>query len=169
MKQTLQSCIITLALCVWNLSEYETGYPTRRKKNALKYTTKAISLIDIEQRILQWQLQNNKKERSLKEENAKTNIHWTGTAADLVEFAYGALETKKFENGDIDENDLIERLCKLFSFEVKDCYDTFRAIRRRVDSRTLFLDEMKEKLNLRMDNMDNGIFKKKKIRGKSKE
>jgi len=146
------------------LSEYETGYPIRRKKNALKYTIKAISLIDIELRILQWQLQNNSKERNSKEENAKTNIHWTGTAADLVEFAYGALETKKFENGEIDINLLIEILCQLFSFEVKDCYDTFRAIRRRVGSRTLFLDEMIEKLNERMDNMDNGIFKKKKIR-----
>lgn len=134
----------------------------------MKYTIKAISLIDIELRILQWQLQNNRKERSLKEEHAKTNIHWTGTAADLVEFAYGALETKKFENGDIDINLLIEKLCELFSFEVKDCYDTFRAIRRRVGSRTLFLDEMIEKLNERMDNMDNGIFKKKKIRRKDK-
>jgi hypothetical protein len=150
------------------LSEYKTGYPIRRKKNALKYTIKAISLIDIELRILQWQLQNNSKQRNSKEEKAKTNIHWTGTAADLVEFAYGALETKKFENGDIDINLLIERLCELFSFEVKDSYDTFRAIRRRVGSRTLFLDEMIEKLNERMDNMDNGIFKKKKIRGKDK-
>ncbi|MFR3214833.1 MAG: RteC domain-containing protein [Dysgonomonas mossii] len=150
------------------MSEYETYYPIRREKNALKYTIKAISLIDIELRILQWQLQYNRKERILEEENAKTNIHWTGTAADLVEFAYGALETKKFENGDIDINLLVKKLCKLFSFEVKDCYDTFRAIRRRVGSRTLFLDEMIEKLNERMDNMDNGIFKKKKIRRKDK-
>jgi len=92
------------------------------------------------------------------------NIQWTGTGADLVEFAYGGLETKRFNDGEIDENDLLEQLCTYFSFEVKDCYDTFRAIRRRVGSRTLFLDEMKGKLNKRMDDMDNGIFKKKKIR-----
>lgn len=113
---------------------------------------------------MQWQLQNDKVQGNQKERNLGKGIRWTGTAADLVEFAYAALETKKFENGDIDINSLIERLCELFSFEVKDCYDTFRAIRRRVGSRTLFLDEMIEKLNERMDNMDNGIFKKKKIR-----
>lgn len=153
-------------MCVWNLSEYEISYPIRRKKNTLKYIIKAIYLIDIEQRILQWQLQNNRDKENQKENKSEVNIRWTGTAADLVEFAYGALETKKFENGDIDINLLIEKLCELFSFEVKDCYDTFRAIRRRVGSRTLFLDEMVEKLNERMDNMDNGIFKKKKVRRK---
>ncbi len=153
-----------MVLYVWNLSEYETGYPIRREKNALKYTIKAISLIDIELKILQWQLQNNSNKGNQKEKKLEQDLHWTGTAADLVEFAYGALETKKFENGDIDIRELIDKLCRLFSFEVKDCYDTFRAIRRRVGSRTLFLDEMIEKLNERMDNMDNGIFKKKKIR-----
>lgn len=86
--------------------------------------------------------------------------------ADLVEFAYGALETKRFNNGDIDTIDLINRLASLFAIEVKDCYDTFRAIRRRVGSRTLFLDEMKDRLNERMDEMDNGVFKKKKVRKK---
>lgn len=117
---------------------------------------------------MQWQLQNDKVQGNKKERNLGKGIRWTGTAADLVEFAYAALETRKFENGDIDINELIDKLCQLFSFKVKDCYDTFRAIRRRVGSRTLFLDEMIEKLNERMDNMDNGIFKKKKIRGKDK-
>lgn len=154
-----------MVLYVWNLSEYETGYPIRREKNALKYTIKAISLIEIELKILQWQLQNNSNKGNQKKKSEQ-HLHWTGTVTDLVEFAYGALETKKFENGDIDINLLVERLCELFSFEVKDCYDTFRAIRRRVGSRTLFLNEMIEKLNERMDNMDNGIFKKKKIRRK---
>ncbi|MDR1504363.1 MAG: RteC domain-containing protein [Prevotella sp.] len=129
---------------------------------------KAISLIKIQQQIIQWQLQNENL-RFKQETLQRTTLKWTGTAADLVEFTYGALETKRFNYGDIDINLLISELCQFFSFEVKDCYDTFRAIRRRVGSRTLFLDEMIEKLNERMDNMDNGIFKKKKVRSKSKE
>lgn len=84
----------------------------------------------------------------------------------MVEFAYGALEAKRFNRGDIDINELVGELSQIFACQVKDCYDTFRAIRRRVGSRTLFLDEMKEKLNGRMDDMDNGIFKKKKNREK---
>lgn len=124
---------------------------------------KAIFLVETGQQIIQWQLQNGVLSLE-KEVSKKTNLKWTGTAADLVEFAYGSLETKKFNYGDIDENDLVKQLCELFSFEIKDCYDTFRAIRRRVDSRTLFIDEMRDKLNERMNDMDNGIFKKKKIR-----
>lgn len=137
-------------------------------KKIQKIIKKTLSLLSFSLKILQWEIQSNKNQVQEKEFNKDFRLRWTGTAADLVEFAYGALETKRFENGEIDINQLMEVLCQLFSFEVKDCYDTFRAIRRRVGSRTLFLDEMIEKLNERMDNMDNGIFKKKKIRRKDK-
>lgn len=135
----------------------------RREKNALRFITKAISLIEIEQQIIQWQLQNGIQIPS-ENKNKTFNLKWTGTVADFVELVNGIIETKRLNDGDVDLNDAINQLCSIFSFKVKDCYDTFRAIRRRVGSRTLFLDEMIEKLNLRMDNMDNGIFKKKKIR-----
>lgn len=115
--------------------------------------------------MLQWRMQKTEQPQS-KNKDFRFSIEWTGTAADLVEFVYGGIETKRINNGDIDLNYAVDQLCLMFSFEVKDCYDTFRAIRRRVGSRTLFLDEMTEKLNERMDNMDNRIFKKKKIRSK---
>jgi len=134
-----------------------------RGKNVIKFVTKSISLIEIEQQLIQWQLQNGRSVPN-RENIRRSDLEWTGTIADLVELAYGIHETKRFNHGNIDINLLIEKLCIIFSFEVKDCYDTFRAIRRRVGSRTLFLDEMKEKLNQRMHDMDNGIFKKKKIR-----
>lgn len=92
--------------------------------------------------------------------NLKPPVKWTGSAADLVELAYGIVEAKRFNGGDVDINAVIQYLCDMFSFEVKDCYDTYRAIRRRVDSRTLFLDEMKEKLNERMDRADEGVWGK---------
>ncbi len=136
----------------------------RRGKNALVFVNKAISLIDIGQRILQWQLQNKTGSEQSSKVVKSENLKWEGTVADLVELAYGIIETKRISRDDIDISDFIDKLCSFFSIEVKDCYDTFRAIRRRVGSRTLFLDEMIEKLNERMDNMDNGIFKKKKNR-----
>lgn len=89
-----------------------------------------------------------------------TPLYWSGSQSDLIELAYGLLETKSFNDGDIEIQEAVNYLSEIFSFPVTDCYDTFRAIRRRVDSRTLFLDEMKEKLNERMDKMDEGIFKK---------
>ncbi|MBB4034764.1 hypothetical protein GGR21_000651 [Dysgonomonas hofstadii] len=93
-------------------------------------------------------------------DNLKPPIKWTGSAADLVELTYGIVESKRFNDGDADINTVIQYLCDMFSFEVKDCYDTYRAIRRRVDSRTLLLDEMKEKLNERMDRADEGVWVK---------
>lgn len=89
-------------------------------------------------------------------DNLKPPVKWTGSAADLVELTYGIVESKRFNGGDADINTVIQYLCDMFSFEVKDCYDTYRAIRRRVDSRTLLLDEMKEKLDERMDKADEG-------------
>lgn len=139
------------------------NYLTGRGKNALKFVSKAISLIELQQQLIQWKIQTE-EQSFIKKEFTRKDLEWTGTVADLVELAYATLETKKINYGDLDINVLIEKLCNIFSFEVKDCYDTFRAIRRRVGSRTLFLDEMKEKLNERMDDMDNGIFKKKKVR-----
>lgn len=136
----------------------------RRGKNVLIFVNKAISLVDIEQRIIQWQLQNKAGLEQSSKVVKSEDLKWKGTVADLVELAYGIMETKRIDRDDIDISDFIGKLCSFFSVEVKDCYDTFRAIRRRVGSRTLFLDEMIEKLNERMDNMDNGIFKKKKNR-----
>lgn len=97
---------------------------------------------------------------SLDGDKSQIPIYWSGSKSDLIELAYGILETKHFNDGYIEIQEAINYLSEVFSFPVTDCYDTFRAIRRRVDSRTLFLDEMKEKLNERMDKMDNGVFKR---------
>lgn len=86
---------------------------------------------------------------------------WTGTPTEFVEWAYGMLETNRINDGDLEIEEFVEDLAMIFSIEIKDCYNTFRAIRRRTGSRTAFLDEMIEKLEKRMDDMDNGIFKKK--------
>lgn len=77
----------------------------------------------------------------------QTPLYWSGSKSDFVELVYGLLETKRFNDGDIDIQEAVNYLSEVFSFSVRDSYDTFRAIRMRTDSRTLFLDEMKEKLN----------------------
>lgn len=98
--------------------------------------------------------------RAITGDKLDTPLYWSGSKSDLVELAYGILETKRFNEGDIDIQEAVEHLSQMLSFPITDCYDVFRAIRRRTDSRTLFLDEMKTRLNQRMDDMDNGIFKK---------
>lgn len=116
-------------------------------------------------KITQWKIQNLDSHLQQKIKPVKTKIRWTGTTADLVELIYALIETKHINEGEIDLNEAVDLFCTIFSYKVKDCYDTFRAIRRRVGKdRTHFIDEMKEKLLQRMDDLDNGIFKKKKIR-----
>ena len=95
-------------------------------------------------------------------DNSSTKrFFWTGKPTEFVEWAYGMLETNRINDGDLEIEEFVEDLALIFSIEIKDCYNTFRAIRRRTGSRTAFLDEMIEKLEKRMDDMDNGIFKKK--------
>ena len=63
-------------------------------------------------------------------------------------------------------NILCEILCEIFDFEIKDCYNIFREIRKRKTNRTAFLSELIEKLTERMDNADNKIYVNKKRRNK---
>lgn len=73
----------------------------------------------------------------------ETKLYWSGSKCDLVELAYGLLEVRCFNNGDIDVQEAINCLSEMLSFPMPDFHDTFRSIRMRTDSRTLFLDEMK--------------------------
>ncbi len=72
------------------------GISDKMKKNVLIFVNKSISLLDIELRIMQWQLQNKLRQEQTSKVTGSVQIKWTGTATDLVEFAYGALETKRF-------------------------------------------------------------------------
>ncbi|NDV93413.1 RteC protein [Dysgonomonas sp. 521] len=91
----------------------------------------------------------------------ETKLYWSGSKCDFVELAYGLLEAKCFNDGEIDIQEAINCLSEMLSFPVPDFYDTFRSIRMRTNSRTHFLNELKDKLDQRMEDMDNGIFKKK--------
>lgn len=84
----------------------------------------------------------------------KNNARWTGAIIEFVELFYAAIELSKFNDGNIKTKELIDELCEKMGFEVKDCYGTYLDMRKRVGSRTLFLDRMTKALNEKMNRDD---------------
>ena len=78
-------------------------------------------------------------------------LHWTGNAVDLVEIIYGLDEMGCINNGDIPLGELATFFYTLLGVESKECYRFYTDIKhRKNDSRTYFMDKMRERLNERM-------------------
>jgi hypothetical protein len=79
------------------------------------------------------------------------SLRWTGSTVELVEFIYGLKEMRSINNGETPITELASFVSSQFGVEIKDCYSTYVDIKRRKnDSRTYYLDKMRERLNLRM-------------------
>nr|WP_081711911.1 RteC domain-containing protein [Porphyromonas crevioricanis] len=90
-------------------------------------------------------------------------IHWTGKATDLVELLYALDTCDCINDGEIGIEELADTFSEIFGVEIKNCYNVYMNMKRRKDdSRTYFLDELREKLNKRMVESDlkGGKFKK---------
>lgn len=90
-------------------------------------------------------------------ESPATRMRWTGTLVELVELIYGLQEMRCIDDGNAPINELFALFGRLFGIEIKEshCYNAYADIKRRKnDSRTYFLDKMRERLNLRMQRDD---------------
>ena len=90
-------------------------------------------------------------------ETPAMRMRWTGTLVEMVELIYGLQEMRCIDDGDTPINELFAFFGSQFGLEIKvrNCYDTYLDIKRRKnDSRTYFLDKMRERLNLRMQRDD---------------
>lgn len=82
-------------------------------------------------------------------------FRWTGKAIDLVELLYALDTCDCINNGEIGVEELADALSEIFGVEMKNCYNVYMNMKRRKDdSRTYFLDELREKLNRRMVESD---------------
>ena len=82
---------------------------------------------------------------------------WTGAVVELVELIYALHEMKRIDNGEIARNELAGFFGELFGIrlDARNLYDAYTDIKRRKgDSRTYFLDKLRERLNLRMQRDD---------------
>ena len=88
---------------------------------------------------------------------------WTGSLVELVEIIYALDETGCINDGQNDIKDLAAFFGSLFGMEIKvrNCYDAYLDMKRRKnESRTYFLDKLRERLNLRMQRDDEKEMKR---------
>ncbi|MEB2782180.1 RteC domain-containing protein [Algoriphagus sp. C2-6-M1] len=94
---------------------------------------------------------SNLKNRTEKESHS---VKWTATKAALVELAYALKASGAINNGNSSIRDIATHLERAFQQDLSQFYRTFQEIRIRKNSRTTFLDRLKEKLENWMDNTD---------------
>lgn len=118
------------------------------------YIRKALSLLRKTLKHLQPQVPplTSTHENTLKETVPPTPaLRWTGNAVDLVEIIYGLDEMGCINNGDIPLGELASFFYTLLGVESKECYRFYTDIKhRKNESRTYFMDKMRERLNERM-------------------
>ena len=85
----------------------------------------------------------------------KGSYKWTGSAIELMEVVYGLDEMSCINNGETPIHELAAFVGTLLSIDIRDCYSVYTDMKRRKnESRTYFLDKMRERLNQRMDRDD---------------
>lgn len=92
----------------------------------------------------------------------KSDIHttpfrWTGSLVELIEIIYALDEMGCINDGESAINELTAYFGRLFGLEIKEshCYNAYSDMKRRKsESRTYFLDKLRERLNLRMQRDD---------------
>lgn len=95
-----------------------------------------------------------KKLKSTVAAGESSSIRWTATKAALVELAYALKATGAINNGNSSIRDIATHLEQAFQQDLSQFYRTFQEIRIRKNSRTTFLDRLKQKLEGWMDNTD---------------
>ena len=82
---------------------------------------------------------------------------WTGAVVELVELIYALHEMKRIDDGEIAMNELAGFFGEWFNIrlDARSLYDAYTDIKRRKgESRTYFLDKLRERLNLRLQRDD---------------
>lgn len=125
-----------------------------------KNVSELLFVIDTELKLLKMRIQGFLPALSVK---PAKKLCWTGKATDLVELLYALDTCNCINNGEIGVEELADAFSEIFGVEIKNCYNVYMNMKRRKDdSRTYFLDELREKLNKRMVDSDlkGGKFKK---------
>lgn len=93
---------------------------------------------------------------------SKSVCQWTGNAIELVELVYGLNEMGCINKGEMPINELAAFVGALLDLDIRDCYSAYTDMKRRKnESRTYFLDKMRERLNKRMQQDDEKEKKRK--------
>ena len=125
-----------------------------------KNVSELLCVIDTELKLLKMRMQGLLSTLPVK---PTEKLRWTGKATDLVELLYALDTWDCINDGEIGIEELADAFSEIFGIEIKNCYNVYMNMKRRKDdSRTYFLDELREELNKRMVESDlkGGKFKK---------
>jgi hypothetical protein len=115
------------------------------------YIRKALSFIRHTLKHIQPQVLPLSTSNTINQGPSLIPYRWTGSTVELVELIYGLAEMRSVNNGESTITELACFISKQFNIEIKDCYSAYVDMKRRKnDSRTYYLDKMRERLNRRM-------------------
>lgn len=115
------------------------------------YIRKALSFIRRTLAHIQTQVPPPSTSNNINQVTPIVPYRWTGSTVELVELIYGLIEMRSIHNGETPITELASFISLQFGIEIKDCYSAYVDIKRRKnDSRTYYLDKMRERLNHRM-------------------
>jgi len=92
------------------------------------------------------------KKATLSENYATLN--WTGNKTDAAELLLAIHASGNVNNGEAEIKQLIELFEELFNIRFGNYYDTLKKIRMRKGNRANFIEKLKDKLLLRLDEME---------------
>ncbi len=85
----------------------------------------------------------------------KDLCQWNSNGIDLVELVYGLSEIGSINTEKQPLHLVVKHISSFFGIDIKDCYGAYVDMKQRKnDSRTYFLDKMRERLNQRMQRDD---------------
>ena len=97
------------------------------------------------------QLISNKKSSTIVD---NPNLKWTSTKSALTELIYALYYNRVINNGNIEIKEIATALQDVLHFDLGDFYKIFSEIKSRKISRTKFLDDLSNGLELQMDNSE---------------
>ncbi|SMD44898.1 RteC protein [Aquiflexum balticum DSM 16537] len=126
------------------------------EKEYLSDCSTTLSLIMANERISAFlkksirELETGKNETSV----PKSHMLWTDSKAALIELAYALHSRGSVNQGKSDVKSIIQILEETFNVETGNFYRTFQSMRIRKKNRTVYLDNLKDSLEKRMDEAD---------------
>lgn len=122
---------------------------------ALFYIHKAVRFIESSIDFVKMEISREQRVDTANKEGLTRKRQWTGSVIEFVEMIYRLDEMKCINSGEVSILELVQELGPIYGIEVKDCYSAYVDMKRRKnESRTYFLDKMRERLNGRMNRDD---------------
>jgi len=137
---------------------------SNEEKTPILHIKGAISFVEA---AIEWVMKQKRETPQLGNEESTDKIPppivWTGKVIHLMEFIYGSDTLKNFNDGKVTIKEVSAYFGKMLGIEIKDpsgCYVSMRE--RAQESRTTYIDSMRDALLERMEKDDEKLYRRKK-------